>query len=241
MSKSAPDRPSRDPEQGKGPPDLHRWKLPRGRHGLPSEIVAQSQRERLLAAVVRVSAAKGYQATAVADILEVAGVGRESYYKHFKDKEACFLAANDALLEDLVGRAEAVYDEPGPWPERLVRGLLFMLDWLAADSEATQVMMIEMGRIGKASADRFGESFERLVALVERDAEPVSAMLPIPNGANMAVGTVFARVYGEVSTGNSADLAALLPSLAFELLLPFVGEKSALKEQVAAAKILAER
>ena len=30
--------------------DLRRWRLPRGRHGLPRELVMRSQRERLLAA-----------------------------------------------------------------------------------------------------------------------------------------------------------------------------------------------
>ena len=59
--------------------DLRRWQLPRGRHGLPRELVARSQRERLLAAVVRVTATKGYESTSVADVLEEAGVGRESF------------------------------------------------------------------------------------------------------------------------------------------------------------------
>ena len=39
-----------------GPKDLRLWRLPRGRHGLPRELVERSQRERLMAAVVRVSA-----------------------------------------------------------------------------------------------------------------------------------------------------------------------------------------
>ena len=73
--------------------DLRKWRLPRGRHGLPRELVARSQRERLLAAVVRVAAAKGYESTSVADILEEAGVGRESFYELFEDKKDCLLAA----------------------------------------------------------------------------------------------------------------------------------------------------
>jgi AcrR family transcriptional regulator len=252
MSNSASkgvNRPSRAPQQEKGLPDLRLWKLPRGRHGLPSEIVAQSQRERLLAAVVRVTAAKGYQATSVAHVLELAGVGRESFYKHFKDKEACFLAANDALLDDLVVRTKAAYGEAGPWPERVVRGLLFALDWLAADVEVTQVMLIEMGRVGKGSAERFHEAFGLFVAIVDQDEDAAAAaaaaaaggMLLVPNGSSIAVGGVFARVYDEVSAGNSADLAALLPSLSFELLLPYIGEKAAGKERRRATKLLAGR
>jgi AcrR family transcriptional regulator len=73
--------------------DLRRWRLPRGRHGLPRELVTRSQRERLLAAVVRVTAANGYESTSVADILDEAGVGRESFYELFEDKKDCPLAA----------------------------------------------------------------------------------------------------------------------------------------------------
>ena len=57
--------------------NLHRWKLPRGRHGLSAEVVTRSQRERLLAAVVQVSAEQTYTGTSVAEILKAAGVGRE--------------------------------------------------------------------------------------------------------------------------------------------------------------------
>ena len=34
--------------------------LPRGRHGLPREVVAESQRSRILAAMVEVTAERGY-------------------------------------------------------------------------------------------------------------------------------------------------------------------------------------
>ena len=78
--------------------DLRKWRLPRGRHGLPRELVTRSQRERLLAAVVRVAAANGYESTSVADILEEAGVGRESFYELFEDKRDCLLAARGILV-----------------------------------------------------------------------------------------------------------------------------------------------
>ena len=85
------------------------WRLPRGRHGLPRELVERSQRERLLAAVVHVTVAKGYEATTVADILGEAGVGRESFYELFDDKLDCMLAAHKILVDDLETRVRAAY------------------------------------------------------------------------------------------------------------------------------------
>lgn len=219
--------------------DLHRWKLPRGRHGLSPELVAQSQRERLLTAVVRATAQKGYQASSVADVLEVAGVGRESFYKRFKDKEDCFVAANDALVQDLDARITEAYGEAGAWPERVRRGLSVTLEWLAADPDVARVMLLEMGTVGPIASDRFRATFRRFVSLLDDGVELIEHAPDLPNIASIAGGAVFARVYEEVALGNAAELPKWFPELTFELLLPYIGEKAAREEQGAAEGELA--
>jgi AcrR family transcriptional regulator len=231
---SAPERAERSH------PDLHLWKLPRGRHGLPRELVTQSQRERLLAAVVRVTAAQGYQGTSVADILKEAGVGRESFYKHFKDKEDCFVAANDALVDNLEARVTKAYEEPGSWPERVRHGLAATLDWFASNPDIARVMMIEMGTVGPIASERFRTTFRRFTALLDDGKEFIDAAPDLPNLASIAGGAVFARVYEEVALGNSSNLPRLLPQLTFELLLPYIGEADARKEQRKAEKAAAK-
>lgn len=218
---------------GDPPSNLHLWKLPRGRHGLPRELVLQSQRERLLAGVVRVTATKGYQASSVADVLREAGVGRETFYKHFKDKEDCFVAANDALIANLEAVVKEAYDGPGSWPERVRRGLAATLDWFAASPEIARVMMIEMGTVGPIASSRFRETFRRFTALLD-DGREFIEVPDLPNLAHIAGGAVFARVYEEVALGNATNLSHLLPQLTFELLLPYLGEEAAGSERDAA-------
>lgn len=240
-------RPTSDPGGvGKGPategssqPDLRLWKLPRGRHGLPRELVAQSQQERLMAAVVRVTAKKGYRATSVADILEVAGVGRESFYKHFKDKEDCFVAANDTLVDALEARVGQAYDAPGTWPERVRRGLAITLEWLSADPDVARVMLIEMGTVGPAAGERFRATLRRFIALLDDGVEFVEQAPALPNLSSIAGGAVFARVYEEVALGKATELPHLLPQLTFELLLPYIGEEAARRERDAVEKEIA--
>jgi len=210
--------------------DLHLWKLPRGRHGLPRELVEQSQRERLLAAVIRVTAAKGYQASSVADILNKAGVGRETFYQHFKNKEKCFMAANDALIADLEVRAAEAYAQPGSWPERVRHGLAETLRWFAENSQVARVMMIETGTVGTAAGDYFHRTFRRFTALLDEGQDNPT----LPNLASIAAGGIFARVYEEVTLGNGAKLPSMLPQLTFELLLPYLGEEGAAAERDAA-------
>jgi AcrR family transcriptional regulator len=226
---------------GDRPRDLHLWKLPRGRHGLPRELVEQSQRERLLAAVIRVTASKGYRGSSVADILGEAGVGRETFYRHFKDKEDCFVTANDALVGNLEKRVRKAYEQPGEWPERVRRGLAETLDWLATNPEIARVMMVEMGTVGPIASTRFRETFQRFVALLDDGGELPERAADLPNLASIAAGAVFARVYEEVALGNSAGLLGLHPQLTFELLLPYIGEEAALEERDLAEREIAER
>jgi AcrR family transcriptional regulator len=235
MSHSTDAEPPRLASVGDSPADLHLWKLPRGRHGLPREVVTQSQRERLLAAVVRVTAVKGYQASSVADILKEAGVGRETFYKHFKDKEDCFVTANDALVAELESEVRAAYGQPGSWSQRARRGLDATLHWFAASPEVARVMMIEMGTVGPISSARFRETFSRFTALLDDGQELIEDAPDLPNLANIAGGAVFARVYEEVALGNTTNLPHLIPQLTFELLLPYVGEEAAIRERDAAA------
>lgn len=207
------------------------WRLPRGRHGLPRELVQQSQRERLLAAMVRVTAAKGYAATSVADVLEASGVGRETFYELFEDKQACFLVAHRLLFEDFLAQVTEAYEQPGPWPQRVRSGLKALLEWLAADPEATKVLIVEVGTVGPASRELFAETFSRVAALLDEGREESESARTLGNVSSIAGGAVFARIYEEVVLERTAKLPQLLPQLTYELLLPFLGEEAARDEQ----------
>src|SRR3954468_1835890 len=73
--------------------------LPRGRHGLTREEVVASQRQRMLFALLELVAGKGYSKMSVADIIDRAGVSRETFYEQFSSKEDCFLVAYDTAGE----------------------------------------------------------------------------------------------------------------------------------------------
>jgi AcrR family transcriptional regulator len=219
-----------------GVDDLRKWRLPRGRHGLPREIVTRSQRERLLAAVVRVIAAKGYESTTVADILDEAGVGRESFYELFDDKRQCMLTAHSLLVDDLVARVEAVYSTVGPWEDRVREGLSVALDWFASSPDVGRFTLVEVSAIGPASLERFEAEFNRFIKLLDDGRGGGAPQPQFPQAASLAISGALARVYEEVIHERTAELPSLLPGLTFELLVPFVGEEAArVQERRAAA------
>lgn len=209
------------------PEDLRKWRLPRGRHGLPRELVERSQRERLLAAVVRVTVAKGYESTTVADILGEAGVGRESFYELFDDKLDCMLAAHKLLVDNLEERVREVYVVEGPWPQRMREGLSTTLGWFAADSDIARFTLVEMSTVGPAFRPVFKAEFARATALLEEGLDEGGAQPELAEATSLAIGAILARIYEEVVLGRVAELPSLLSDLTYELLVPFVGEEEA--------------
>src|SRR5687767_14844110 len=97
-------------------------RLPRGAHGLDPELVAASQRTRLLEAVGRAVADRGYAGATIDDIVRRAGVSKKTFYEHFRDKEHCFVAAYESASEELFQRVSAAQREPHDWLERTRAG-----------------------------------------------------------------------------------------------------------------------
>jgi AcrR family transcriptional regulator len=207
--------------------DSRRQRLPRGRHGLSREAVTSSQRNRLETAVVTVVAARGYEATTVADVLDEAGVGRETFYELFDDKRDCMLAAHANLVDELEGRVRLAYLGTAPWPQRVRAAVETALRFFAERPPVARFMLVELFAIGAPARERFQEGFNRFVALLEEglDEDRVDGGPLRPT--SLAVGAVAARTYEEVVLGRAAELPRLVPELTYELLVPFVGEAEA--------------
>jgi len=211
-------------------PDLRKWRLPRGRHGLPRELIARSQRERLLAAVVRTTAANGCEATTVADILEEAGVGRESFYELFEDRQDCMLSAHRVLTDDLAERVEAAYLGEGAWAERLRAALDAALRWFAADPAAARFVLIDLAPLGTPFRARFHDEFRRFLSLLGEGPEgPPRAQAP--RAGILALSAAVAGIHEEVAHGRTERLPEKLPQLLYEVLVPFLGEAGAQRER----------
>jgi AcrR family transcriptional regulator len=213
------------------PEDLRKWRLPRGRHGLPRELITRSQRERLLAAVVRTTATKGYEATTVADILQEAGVGRESFYELFDDKRDCTLAAHTLLVDDLEAKVREAYTSADPWPERMHAALASTLDWFAADPAAARFVLVELGAVGPPSRERFLAIFSLFIEVIDEGIEDGAPSPDFPQATSLAVSGVVASVCEGVAAGRAEELPERLPELLYEMLVPFLGEKAARMEQ----------
>ncbi|MEX0972299.1 MAG: TetR/AcrR family transcriptional regulator [Solirubrobacterales bacterium] len=208
-----------------------RWRPPRGRHRLPAEVVARSQRERLLEAAVRVVAAKGYGAMTIGDLTKGAGVSRTTFYELYEDKQACFLAAYDAAVALLVRRVIAAYESEQNWPERAAAGLAALLETLAAEPALARLSLVDIGNAGPAAQRRYRAAIQSLTPLFEegRDFAPGGRGLPA-NTSRMAIGGVTGLIADELVAGRAEQLPSLLSDVLFATLVPYIGPDAAARE-----------
>lgn len=214
------------PAGGKEP-----WRPPRGRHRLPPEVVARSQRDRLLEAAVRVVAEKGYAAVTIGDLTREAGVSRTTFYELFEDKEACFLAAYDNAVEALVRRVLAAYETEERWPDRARAGLAALLDLLAEEPTLARLALVDVGAAGPVAQRRYRSAVQRLTPLFDegRDFAPDGRSLP-PNTSRMAIGAVTGLISDALLDGNADGLPGLLSEVLFATLVPYIGPEAAARE-----------
>ena len=88
---------------------------------------------------------KGYTGTAVADVVAGAGVSRETFYQHFADKEACFLAAYEVAVGTMrQTMGDALAGRPTDPLARLDRALHAYLDLLASEGAMDRVFLVDV-------------------------------------------------------------------------------------------------
>jgi AcrR family transcriptional regulator len=207
-------------------------RLPRGRHGLPREAVADSQRARILAAMIEVVAARGYTDTRVVDVIGTAGVSRKTFYELFDSKEDCFLVAYDILLGRVLEDAEAAFalQAGAPWPQRIEAGLRTVLGHLAAHPEEARFALVEVLAAGPKALARRDAALRRFTGFIEAGRSESAVDLPGSTAQTIA-GGITELLYSEVLHGAAAALPARLPEFVFLIVLPFLGAERAAEER----------
>jgi len=188
--------------------------LPRGRHAAPREVVAESQRERLLVAMADAVAAKGYVAVAVADVIERAGVSRRSFYEHFANKEECFLAAYDAGVATLlaaVAEAEAEVD-PGDLAAVARVGTETYLQVLADNPAFARTFLIEVLAAGTAALAHRDAVHQRFAARLHDTYTSAAGGAPVPDADlfRATVGAIHELVVARLVADGPGALPGLL-------------------------------
>jgi len=198
--------------------------LPRGRHGLPPEFVAQNQRERLLAAIAECLDEHGYDRTTVAKISGKAQVSKSDFYRHFESKDECFLAAYDDAVERLRDEVLAACAKRSDWADSVCSALAAALAMLAADPARSNLLLVEGLRAGPSVYARFQIAVESFVPYLRDGAPGGTRAGRAPQAADEAVVGGIASLLGRrVLAGEAAQMEEFFPEIAEFALTPYLG------------------
>jgi AcrR family transcriptional regulator len=169
----------------------------------------------------------GYRATTVGDLVEISGVSSRSFYDLFPDKEACFLATLEALIE--AGIAYSVRRSGGPsgddrtdptsWEERAGQGLRAFAEMIVAQPAAARLGLVEVYTAGPTvlvPLERAVAAFESLTRrMLERS--PERAEMP-PEMVTALMGAQQEIARNRLREGREKELPGLTDELCSMLL-----------------------
>lgn len=132
--------------------------LPRGRHKLTREQITAAQRERLLAAVTELLAARGYRGFGVGEVATRAGVSLAAFYECFDGMDECVFAGYDRFIEVLLRKMAAVEVPDDDRPALVSRLLGVYLETLQQDLVVARAYQVEIDGLGPAARERRREA-----------------------------------------------------------------------------------
>jgi AcrR family transcriptional regulator len=205
-------------------------RLPRGRHGLSPEFVAQNQRERLIAGLTEALYEVGYQKTTVSLIGRHAAVSKSDFYKHFESKDDCFVAAYDAAIErireQVVAACEAAAGEA--WPLRVGDAITALLELFSEEPELASIALVEGLRAGRDVYDRYQAAVESFVSLLRAGAPTFSQGGEAQEATGEAVAGGIASLLGRrILAGEAERLSELFPEILEFTLASYLGAEEA--------------
>lgn len=203
--------------------------LPRGRHGLPRELVVENQRARLISSMIETVAELGYGKATIAKVIKKAKISRRTFYESFANKEDCYRAAYAASFEylrDLTVAALAAAE----WPGSVRVGLEALLESLAAHPQLASFFLVSPASVGDEIASRHHLAMRELVEALLADApKPTASAVAAETRVEALAGGLSRLTAVKINSGRSAELPALLPDLVELFLRPFVGSEDAIR------------
>ncbi len=203
----------------------------------PAAFLARDDRRaRVLGSVVHLTLDSGYANLTDPQIAQFAGISTEAFHKQFANKEQCFLAVLDEFVQEALESVKPSMQSAGSWPEAVYAAMAAFVEYLVAHQALLRIAFINLFEVGPGMIGRMTRSVEGFTKLLtETGPEP-------QRGPAVALEAVTGAVWGTIGTYVANDRLSRLPSLvdqlAFTVLAPYVGAKTAIETIAAARKPL---
>jgi AcrR family transcriptional regulator len=170
--------------------------------------VYDAQHARLLEGLAASIREKGLAQTQVTDIVAHAHASRRTFYKHFPDKDSCFVELTDAMSRLLLEQVDRAIDHDAPLAVQIDQAIDTYVDVLvdepsltatwASPSLGDRVIIAQ-----RQGAERYAQL---LVSVVAADAERDPEVEPVSlTRAYMVVSGVQQTIIRAVARGDALD------------------------------------
>jgi AcrR family transcriptional regulator len=194
----------------------------------PPDIVSQSQRQRILDAMIESCAEKTYAGTTITDIVSRAHISRTTFYKQFDDKHACFEAAIEFCIGELQAVAATAHsggDCPGDAARKAATAVV---EALAARPGLAQMLTGDAMAVNPKVIERYRRAtVPALEALWSRNGDGAAEAHTDPR---LAFGQAQVLILNQIATGKPERLPELLPEIVYLTVSPYGGHEEALRQ-----------
>lgn len=181
----------------------------------------RTERDRVLAAAVRVIAHRGYAAATLEEIAAETFLPVSEVLALVGDKEECFLAAFTASTQRAYLNALERYEGDDPWPVRLRDALAAFLETLAAEPDFVRACTLEVPIVGERAYARLSAAMEAFTAFLEPGCDARADADGGALGAEIVAGGVFHVLLRYAREDRVEDVQEALPELTRVVLAPF--------------------
>ena len=200
--------------------------------GAAGEQRRDSERARIMAAMLEVSGELGYRRATVRRVIERSGERQSQFYAHFCSKEDCFAAAYEIEAERFCEAILAAAQRRSSWCEGLRAALEEVFGFVNERPLIARAILSEVYTARGAALAKHEEVLGRLSDAIEGACyqPPESGHSPPPMTAPFMVGAVEGVVRAQIAARRPERLWAAMPELMYLLVAPYLGEEVAREE-----------
>ena len=177
-----------------------------------------AHRRRAVAAMAEAVGEHGYAGTTVEDILSRARMSRRTFYQLFRNRDECFLAAYDAVLDEVMERLALAHGGNGRrWTGQVEVALAALFEYLAAEPDLARVWLVEAPSLGPAGIERHERTMRQLaerLAGLRAEGNPAGTNGQATVRFEASVGAVHRVVQARLLAGRADELPELAPHMA---------------------------
>lgn len=140
----------------------------------------QGARNRLIEGMISAANSEGYPGVSIATVASRAKVSKPTFYRHFRRRDECFIAALACIQEQLLAYVRATIDSDQP-RDATTSGIKALISFAAREPREAEFLISEVLGAGPAALDARDKSIAEIASAIEARLAASSPRDPSPD------------------------------------------------------------